>query len=63
MTARNVEKKPENSDMPEETSPKKVKKEDLGELCKINQYDIQMYLRDGGKIKDLINPAKFNKLY
>ena len=40
MTARNVEKKPENSDMPEETSPKKVKKEDLGELCKINQYDI-----------------------
>jgi hypothetical protein len=35
----------------------------LENYCKINEYDIQTFLREGGKIKDLINPIKFNKLY
>ena len=26
-------------------------------------YDVDKYLRDGGKIKDLIDPITFNNLY
>ena len=29
----------------------------------MNEHDIQAFLDQGGMIKDLINPVKFNKLY